>query len=66
MRFFPVEIVRSGNDGVWVTGLPERVRVITVGQGFVAAGETVKPVPAEEAARVSGELSELSLSGADR
>lgn len=54
VRFFPVEIVRSGNDGVWVTGLPARVRVITVGQGFVAAGEVVKPVAAAEGSRVSG------------
>lgn len=53
VRFHPVEIVRSGDDGVWVTGLPERARVITVGQGFVAAGQTVRAVPAENAARIS-------------
>lgn len=53
VRFFPVEIVRSGEDGLWVTGLAERARVITVGQGFVAAGQVVEPVPAERAARIS-------------
>lgn len=58
VRFHAVEIVRSGDDGVWVTGLPDSVRVITVGQGFVAAGETVKPVAAENAARISGNTSE--------
>lgn len=40
--FHPVDIVRSGKDGVWVTGLPQRVRVITVGQGFVREGDRVE------------------------
>jgi multidrug efflux system membrane fusion protein len=44
VAFFPISLVRSEADGVWVSGLPERVRVITEGQGFVIAGETVEPV----------------------
>ncbi|MBN1240106.1 MAG: efflux RND transporter periplasmic adaptor subunit [Gammaproteobacteria bacterium] len=44
VRFHEVQIVRSANDGVWVTGLPDDVLIITVGQGFVAIGETVQPV----------------------
>ena len=40
--FHPVDIVRTGVDGVWVAGLPRRVRVITVGQGFVRAGDRVE------------------------
>lgn len=40
--FHPVDIVRTGVDGVWVTGLPDRVRVITVGQGFVREGDQVE------------------------
>ncbi len=40
--FHSVDIVRTGVDGVWVTGLPERVRVITVGQGFVREGDRVE------------------------
>lgn len=47
VRFYPVEIVRSASDGVWVTGLPKQARVITVGQGFVAVGETVQAALAE-------------------
>ncbi len=46
--FHPVEIVRAERDGVWVTGLDAETRVITVGQGFVRAGERVNPVPAAE------------------
>lgn len=40
--FHAVDIVRTGGDGVWVTGLPERVTVITVGQGFVREGDRVE------------------------
>ena len=44
VRFHPIDLVRSEADGVWVSGLPERVRVITQGQGFVTEGEEVIPV----------------------
>ncbi len=40
--FYTVDIVRTGAAGVWVTGLPERVRLITVGQGFVRDGDRVE------------------------
>ncbi len=43
VRFHEVEIVRAESEGVWVTGLPERIRLITKGQGFVAAGDVVRP-----------------------
>jgi multidrug efflux system membrane fusion protein len=48
VAFNPVEIVRAQTDGIWVAGLPSKARIITVGQGFVAEGETVDPRPAEE------------------
>ncbi|PUB14903.1 efflux RND transporter periplasmic adaptor subunit [Yoonia sediminilitoris] len=43
VAFYPIEIVKAQIDGIWVTGLPETVDVITVGQGFVSADETVTP-----------------------
>jgi membrane fusion protein, multidrug efflux system len=43
--FHPVETIQATPEGAWVAGLPETARVITVGDGFVRAGETVKPVP---------------------
>lgn len=48
--FHLVEIVRTDSDGIWVSGLPDPVRVITVGQGFVHPGQHVEavPVPADE------------------
>ena len=49
VTFFPIQIVKAQIDGIWVTGLPEAVDVITVGQGFVNAGEIVAPSAAEPA-----------------
>ena len=47
VRFFPVEILKSERDGLWLGGLPESVRLITVGQGFVRAGDQVDVVVAQ-------------------
>ncbi len=44
---YPVSPVGEDKRGVWVTGLPEQVRLITVGQNYVAAGD---PVAAQLAA----------------
>lgn len=43
VEFFPVAVVKAQIDGIWVTGLPDSVRVITIGQGYVNPGETVSP-----------------------
>jgi membrane fusion protein, multidrug efflux system len=42
VKFVPVQIERSGEDGVWISGLPPKVRLITFGQGFVQPGEKVR------------------------
>ncbi|GAB5376871.1 MAG: efflux RND transporter periplasmic adaptor subunit [Acuticoccus sp.] len=44
VAFRPVVIAGQDKDGFWVKGLPDTVTIITVGQDFVAAGETVDPV----------------------
>ncbi len=54
VEFYVVEIVRSNPKGLWVTGLPDPVRVITVGQGYVRAGEQVKAVPEAPAISAAG------------
>lgn len=43
-RFMAVELAGSTENGVLVTGLPARVTLITVGQGFVTDGQAVVPV----------------------
>lgn len=42
VAFAPVDIVGGTVDGIWVTGLPDEVAIITVGQEFVIEGQTVK------------------------
>ncbi len=46
--FYPVNIVQDAREGMYVTGLPLKVDVITTGQEFVKAGDTVKPVQAKD------------------
>jgi len=41
VEFVPVKVVKSTADGIWITGLPTDIRIITVGQGFVRAGDKV-------------------------
>ena len=48
VEFMPVIIVADEADGMWVAGLPERLRIITVGQEYAAPGQTVKAVPAAD------------------
>jgi multidrug efflux system membrane fusion protein len=44
VRFVRVAIIGDGPDGVWVTGLPRTVTIITVGQEYVTEGQEVNPV----------------------
>lgn len=44
VEFHHVTILADAPDGVWVSGLPNRAGVITVGQELVTAGERVDPV----------------------
>lgn len=45
VAFHPIDPVRADEEGLWVDGLPETVRIITVGQGFVREGEKVRIRP---------------------
>lgn len=42
VAFLAIEIVSTTVDGAWVTGIPTDTRLITLGQGFVNAGEQVR------------------------
>ncbi|MDR3472787.1 MAG: efflux RND transporter periplasmic adaptor subunit [Devosia sp.] len=46
--FYPVTIVQDAREGMYVTGLPLKVDVITTGQEFVKSGDTVKAVQAKD------------------
>ena len=44
--FLPIAIIDDTPEGMWIAGLPERSRVITVGQEFVREGQQVRAVNA--------------------
>lgn len=44
VRLIAVKLIGDDTAGVWVTGLPEQVRVITVGQEYVFEGQEVAVV----------------------
>jgi multidrug efflux system membrane fusion protein len=45
-----VNVVGETQKGVWVTGLPAKAVIVTVGQNYIIDGESVEPVyPANEA-----------------
>lgn len=58
VEFHPVTIVSDTRDGVWVAGLPASIDIITIGQEFVRAGQTVRASndgAASDAAQASDE-----------
>lgn len=48
VEFLPLRILSFDTDGVWVDGLPDEVQMISLGAGFVAEGDIVNPVNAEQ------------------
>lgn len=61
VAFFAVEVLSAGPDGVWIGGLPERARLITVGQEFVIPGQIVEPVEDSRAPAPPAEADEEPL-----
>ncbi|MEP3055447.1 efflux RND transporter periplasmic adaptor subunit [Ascidiaceihabitans sp.] len=43
VQFMPVSLLRDTVDGVWLTGLPDTIDVILIGQEYVTAGVRVAP-----------------------
>lgn len=44
VEFYQVKLISTDSSGAWVTGIPDGAKVITLGQGFVNAGDQVEPV----------------------
>jgi membrane fusion protein, multidrug efflux system len=41
IAFAPVEVVQADAAGIWVTGLPDRARIVTISQGALSDGQPV-------------------------
>lgn len=46
--FTKINIAKSDESGVWLTGIGERAEIITLGQGFVRPGDKVNPIREEQ------------------
>ncbi|OOZ41478.1 hypothetical protein BOW53_03645 [Solemya pervernicosa gill symbiont] len=44
VQFFPIRMLRNESAGTWITGLPEKVRIVTLGQGFVINNQKIIPI----------------------
>lgn len=44
VEFHEIDFISEADKGIWVSGIPEGARVITLGQDFVLEGELVEPV----------------------
>ena len=54
VAFHRADIARSSDERLWLDGLPETVRLITTGQGFVRAGDEVTIVADDDEAAGGG------------
>lgn len=48
VAFSTVKLLSVTTEGAWVTGLPEELRLITRGAGFVSPGQKVRPVDRDD------------------
>jgi multidrug efflux system membrane fusion protein len=46
--FKRINLVEADNDGAWLSGFTAPVDIITLGQGFVKAGDRVQAIAAEK------------------
>jgi multidrug efflux system membrane fusion protein len=60
IAFAPIEIVRADAGGIWVTGLPERARLVTISHGALADGQAViaREAPPEAVAEAGAEAAQ--------
>lgn len=42
VQFMPVTIISDATEGIWITGLPDEVTIITAGQELVVSGQKVR------------------------
>lgn len=56
VKFYPVEIVKTLPDGLWVSGLPKEMDIITRGQGFVSDGDLVKTIIEKHSSYIKNKL----------
>ena len=46
--FSRIEILEDTTEGIWISGLPEVTKIITIGQEYVYQGQTVNVIESAE------------------
>lgn len=59
VEFQRINLLSADSRQAWISGLPERVRLITLGGGFVEVGDRVEAVPAEAEPGADGDTAPL-------
>lgn len=62
VAFTHVKLIGDHDDGVWITGLPERALVVTVGQEYVSDGQLVEAVITPDAIETTAVASAVEVS----
>lgn len=62
VKFYTVNIVSDSREGVWVTGLPAKIDVITVGQEYVVPDQKVNATNEAETPASEGNKTEATAS----
>ncbi|WP_022707672.1 efflux RND transporter periplasmic adaptor subunit [Paracoccus zeaxanthinifaciens] len=42
LRFLPVDVVQAQAEAIWITGLPETARIVTISQGALSDGQRAR------------------------
>ena len=61
--FHPAKLVADTADGVWVSGLPDQITLITVGQEYVKAGQRVQSIPENQPKSPAPDKQSVPLAG---
>lgn len=63
VQFIPIQIVKTESDGIWLKGLGTSADIITLGQGFVKAGDTVEAImsPVEQSDVNNGKVNKNNV-----
>lgn len=58
VEFYKINVLNHDETGIWVRDLPEHVRIITIGQFFIRAGDKVDPIviPQKQQPNISAPL----------
>ncbi|MCP4937353.1 MAG: efflux RND transporter periplasmic adaptor subunit [bacterium] len=65
VKFLPVKILEQGKTGLWVSGLPKKIVIITTGNDYVVEGQKVQVVMDKQAS-LNQSSNDVQIHGASK